>query len=63
MNRIDKAFIYLICASLFFIGALVLGGGFYSEKYRMFISFGEYSSLVGAFFIGVAAYIFYFVTK
>lgn len=51
-NQLDKVFIYIILVCIFFLSLSVIGGGYYSEKFRVYVSFGDFNGVVGG--IGAA---------
>lgn len=48
---------------MFVTGAAVANGGFYSDKFRYYFSFGDMNFLVGGGLMALSAYFFYIATK
>jgi len=55
-KKINDVIILFTLLCILYFGFLIVGGGFYSNKYGVLISFGDYNSMVGCFFIFFSIY-------
>lgn len=55
-GKINVIMTFTMLIFVLYFGVLIIDGGFYSKKYGMAISFGQYNLTVGGIFIAFSLY-------
>ena len=47
-SDMDRIFLYAIFVCIVFISLSIIDGGYYSEKFRVYVSFGRWNEFLGS---------------